>query len=175
MKTRRIIASLLLGLPLLGLGARADADAGRRGFRTFPYSATATGGVTTEATTICDNAGHCVTLNTETGTTFGGDLIGTGVTGSAVAISESGVLVINNTATVSGGVRQCGSGTFLYSVRGILDLTQSTLLVYTLDIVPGTGTGDLVGITGRAIGRVDLAVPGASPTVTGTVRCRPAA
>lgn len=95
--------------------------------------------------------------------TESGDLVGRAVQGNVYATTANGMYALGTAGSFDGMVKECGIGTFAYSGRGLLDAQLEGKVTYTL--VPGTGTGDLEGITGK----VDAMADG---TLAGVLRCR---
>ena len=104
----------------------------------------------------------CVSNSTVTATQSG-DVVGTTV--QALAVASNGIdqqhLPQTALGTFDGTVQGCGDGRFLYVGRGTLDFTDVTnpVVSMTYTIVEGSGTGALIGITGR----FEQAGPGTPP------------
>jgi hypothetical protein len=170
MKRLPLIAAAVLITTTLGLTTTADAS--DHGWQIIHHRGQVTGGQATDFGTACDPANQCVGLVRTVDVVFGGDDAGTGVQGNAFVVSPTGILVSTVTSTFVGTVKHCGTGTAVYTVVGSADLNKSSILHYIADIVPGTGTGDLTGITGHFTGATDVADPNSPATSDGTIRCR---
>lgn len=126
--------------------------------------------VTTEPT--CIPAGQCLAYS-QSQVTYTGELSGSASNrfalwaqleeGRPVRTSLNGILLF--TGTVAG----CGTGTFAFRSAG--DFTSTPPYINRLEVIDGTGTGDLEGITGRGETSLDGTPP--SGTVTWRFRCRP--
>ena len=91
---------------------------------------------------------NCVVIVTEPGFTLTGDLAGTGTEARVAVEAPTGISIIRGLGTFAGVVKACGSGTFVYSLSIRFDANTNTLRGGEYIISPGTGTGDLEGITG---------------------------
>jgi hypothetical protein len=95
-----------------------------------------------------------------------GDLQGKTVEVDTYSTTGSGIVAWQVSGTFSGSVRSCGSGTFLYSAKKLLPVSDLFSFVGEYVVDPGTGTGDFVGLTGTITGS-----PAGGP-YTATFRCR---
>ncbi len=169
MKHTRVIAAALVLAGGLGVAGNAGAQ-DHGGWKYVHHHATATG-TFTDVGTVCDTAGQCVVLADAADVVFGADDHGTGVQGTSRVISPTGEFVLTATSTFVGSIRGCGSGTIVLTLVGTADLNATTVMHYTADLVPATGTGDFAGISGHFIGSTDLADPNSPATSDGIVRC----
>jgi hypothetical protein len=75
-----------------------------------------------------------------------GDFVGTGVEAGTGAIANN-LVTGRGTGVFTGRVKRCGTGSFVYTQSTTADLTTNDArTIYTIS--PGSGTGELEGITG---------------------------
>lgn len=161
-----LVASLLVG-------ATPTEARERNGWATIPFRATSTGGAQEELAAECAPDGaSCIGSYRLTSPTFGGDLDGASIGAEIATISPSGTVSVRITSIFTGSVRGCGYGTVVYTNDGTFNSSTATSFRFALTIVPGTGTGDLQGLTGAAIGTTDLTDPSGTSTVVGALRCK---
>jgi hypothetical protein len=139
-----------VGLVSLPAVASAQGDSAKRQKVVFTPTDVVSEGV---GDPVCDAAGQCaffvkVTAN-ETG-----DLVGTVVQGIVYSFNTSNRAPFSASGAFTGSVKGCGSGGFLYTGRGVVDPATGDGPV-EFPIVEGSGTGDLVGISGVFRGRDD--------------------
>ena len=166
MRLRNVAVAVAIILPTVGLGGSALAD-GVGQFKKFPVSFTGgpdlpgavPGG---QLTTDCTSGGACVYgFNFGTGGTVAGDLVGDYVEVFAYgAPVGGGRTALTGTGGFTGSVKRCGTGSFVFTESGVVAADGSSFKG-TQTIFPGSGTGDLVGITGSW-----------SESFTGSVRCK---
>ncbi len=102
---------------------------------------------------------------------LGGDLTGTKVGTGTTTTSSTGTALIQQTAVFTGSVRGCGTGTITYTNHGVYHPGDTTF-TWVLTLETATGTGDFTGMSGAAIGHVDLTDPNATAVAVGKFRCR---
>jgi Protein of unknown function (DUF3224) len=136
------VALALIAVPFANPVRSAASDH----MRTLKLTTSSVSGAPTIGAPTCDPSGHCQ-LGYAITSTFSGDLTGTSKT-DGVTFVDPATLILKGTSMnlFSGSVKGCGTGTFVmhyplfdgvpgpYSVSGV--------------ILEGSGTGDLVGITG---------------------------
>ena len=114
---------------------------------------------------VCDASGRCSILVAGPGAVTG-SLTGTEV--STISGIAAGADVYSTSITsFTGTVEGCGTGAYIS--RATVDVIGGVSPPVEWEIIPGTGTGDLVGITGRGT------TTGSSDFITyvseGTIRC----
>ena len=171
MKHTRIIAAALVLAGSLGVGGNAAAG-DRSGFKIVRHHGISSGGTFGGFSEVCDSAGQCVDIVNAVDVTLGGDDNGTAVQGISQVTSSTGVFALTATSTYVGTERSCGTGTIVYTLVGTADFNTSTIMHFTADMVPGTGTGDFAGMTGHLVGSTDLADPNSPGVTDGLLRCR---
>jgi hypothetical protein len=152
------------------IGGSTDASGGR-GWTTIRFRGTDTGGTVQYSDPICDQSGNCVYVTHASGGQLGGDLDGTEVGTGLTTVATTGVAVIQQSAVFTGTVRGCGTGTVVYTNHGEA-MPGEAIFRWRLEIEPGTGTGDLTGMTGTAVGQLDTTDPAGVAIATGVFRCR---
>ena len=170
MRLRNVVVAVAISLPAVGLGGSALAD-GDGPFKKIPISFTAgpplPGGVPGgELTTDCTTGDACVAgFNFGTGGTVVGDFAGDYVEVFAFGTPEGGgASVVTGTGGFTGTVKRCGTGSFVWTEFGVVRADGS--FESTQTIFPGSGTGDLVGITGS------WKQSSTSDSLSGSVRCK---
>ena len=98
---------------------------------------------------VCDATGNCVVpysiVTTDPGS---GDIVGTSVlVGTGVQLPD-GSLYGNSTIKFTGTIKGCGSGSLAMRSTGF---NRGGATSGEIVIVPGSGTGDLVGIEGSGV------------------------
>ena len=166
MRLRNVAVAVAVILPTVGLGGNALAD-GNGQFKKVPVSfgpgpdlpGAVPGG---DLATDCTTGGVCVyAFHFGTGGTVTGDLMGDYVEVFAVgAPVGGGRAILTGTGGFTGSVKRCGTGSFVWTESSVVGADGSSKGTQT--IFPGSGTGDLVGITG-SWSTVDF---------TGSVRCK---
>ena len=172
MRTIQRIAAIAIAAAATttAIGGSTDASSGR-GWTTIHFRGTDTGGTTEYSDPICDASGNCVFVTHGSGGQLGGDLDGTEVGAGLTTVATTGVAVIQQSSVFTGTIRGCGTGTVVYTNHGVA-VPGEAIFRWAIVIEPGTGTGDLAGMTGNATGRLDLTDPAAVAVATGTFRCR---
>jgi len=170
MRLRNLVIVLAIILPTVGLGGNALAE-GNGQYKKVPVSFTGgpdnpgavPGGL---LTTNCTSGGACVSgFNFGTGGTVAGDLVGDYVEVFAVGSPVGGGRsILTGTGGFTGSVGRCGTGSFVFSESGVVKADGS--YEGTQTIFAGSGTGDLVGISGS------WEQSSSSATLTGSVRCK---
>ena len=170
MRLRNVAVAVAIILPAVALGGSALAD-GDGPFKKIPISFTAgpplpgavPGG---ELTTDCTSGGACVAgFNFGTGGTVVGDFAGDYVEVFAFGTpAGGGRSVVTGTGGFTGTVKRCGTGSFVWTEFGVARADGS--FEGTQTIFPGSGTGDLVGITGS------WKQSSTSANLSGSVRCK---
>lgn len=172
MKARMLVGALAVTLPAIGVGGTALGDDHGR-FRRVPISFSA--GVETGPpkllATICtptDEADptdvpECVyAAEIEPGNTVVGDLAGDFVEAfGATDPTADGLSFVAGVGAFEGEVKRCGRGAFFYT-----SVLTADAEYFQITIMPGSGTGDLAGITGS------FRQESGTPSVDGWVRCR---
>ena len=92
---------------------------------------------------------------------FAGDYVEVFAFGTPVGGGQS---VVTGTGGFTGSVKRCGTGSFVWTEIGVLRADGS--FESTQTIFPGSGTGDLVGITGS------WKQSSTSDSLSGSVRCK---
>jgi hypothetical protein len=170
MKYTRIAAAALVIASSLGTAGHAGAK-DHAGWKIVHHHGVASGGTFTDLGSVCDSAGQCVTVSDAVDVFLGGDDNGLATQGISAVTSNTGVFVLTALSTFVGTERSCGTGTIVYTLVGTADFNKSSIMYFTADLVPGTGTGDFTGMTGHLVGSTDLADPN-SPSITeGIERC----
>ena len=170
MRLRNVAVVVAIILPTVSLGGSALAD-GNGQFKKVPVSFTAgpelPGGTPGgELTTDCTSGGACVYgFNFGTGATVVGDIAGDYVEVYAFGVpAGGGRSVVTGSGGFTGTVKRCGTGSFVWTEFGVALPDGS--FEGTQTIFPGSGTGDLVGITGS------WKQSSTSDTLSGSVRCK---
>jgi hypothetical protein len=141
-----MVLALVAGL--VGFAGEAAASDGKR-WRTVDITFGVEGYDFPIGEQVCDPAAptNCVFDGRDDGYTFTGDLVGTGVEVRSASLAPTNIAIVRAVGTFAGTVKGCGSGTFVYTLAQRFELNNNTEEgAYT--IAPGTGTGDLEGITG---------------------------
>jgi hypothetical protein len=107
-------------------------------------------------TPVCDRAGHCLQPFSFTdGPPTTGDVAGTSVqSGTGIRLAD-GTIYANSIVVFAGTLRGCGTGTVAMRSTGVNRAGATSGII---EIVQGSGTGDLEGITGSGYvvnGRAD--------------------
>ena len=112
-----------------------------------------------QLTTDCTSGGACVAaFNFGTGGTVAGDLVGDYVEVFAVGgPAGGGRSILTGSGGYTGSVKRCGTGSFVWTESGVVGTDGS--YEGTQTIFPGSGTGDLVGITRQLAKLVQLGQP----------------
>ena len=164
---RTAIAVVCVG-STVGFGTRAGADDGWRRVRIE-------GGIESDNPTAtpfsCDAAGHCV-VGLSSVNTYTGGLAGSSASRSSVAFDQaSGLASITGFELITGHVAGCGDGSFT-ALGAITRLLQSPG-TGSVEVVAGSGSGDLVGLSGRGSFSVTPTGPtSATSTFSLVLRCR---
>jgi hypothetical protein len=167
MRLRRLAIMGVALAPVVGMAATADAgDGNARHWKRVHVTVTPSGPGFSFVDSFCDQTQPdiCVFMLKYPEVAQSGDLVGTSIEGDTSVTSASGLSVVAVTGSFAGTVKGCGTGTFLYSGRGTLDANLQGTLNY--QIAPGTGTGDLAGITGT------FETTTGDPTISGVLRCQ---
>jgi hypothetical protein len=153
MRRHRWATAGLALIPVLGMATTASAgDSSGKGWKKVHVSFTATNQEVTPLDFTCDlaDATVCVGASKITNVTQTGDLQGSTLQANAFGTTAAGVIAYNVSGTFIGSVKGCGTGTFAYSGRGLLDAELNGETVY--QIAKGSGTADLAGIGGTITG-----------------------
>ena len=121
----------------------------------------------------CDTSGdQCVSASSLTATQTG-DLQGSTAANQSIAYSYgTSVFPETQLGTFTGNVKGCGTGGFLY--HGFAPVDATTLqYTFTFMIVPGSGTGQLAGITG-VFTQTGSLIETTVPPLSGLLRCHAA-
>jgi hypothetical protein len=124
---------------------------------------------------VCDDAGHCARpFAIASAQASTGDVAGTGVQAGGGTLLPDGTIYANSVIVFSGTLGGCGTGSVVMRSTGF---NRAGVTSGDIEIVDGTGTGELTGIsgTGEVVdGRTD---PGGGGQGTGSivlkVRCTP--
>jgi Protein of unknown function (DUF3224) len=95
-----------------------------------------------------------------------GDLEGTAVQAGAAATLPDGTLYANSTLVFTGSIAGCGTGTVAMRSTGLNEGGETSGLV---EIVDGSGTGDLAAVSGRGTVTLGRAEPGGGGIAHGTI------
>jgi hypothetical protein len=167
MRLRRLTMLGMALLPVIGVAATAGAaDGGAdNGWKKVHASFTAEVPENNLLATECQESDPeiCLYISSNPNMTLAGDLVGSVDAATIVGTSPPGVLALGTVGTVVGTIKGCGSGTFTYFGESVLQPVGEIPLVSQL--VPGTGTGDLDGISGTITVNVD-------GSLTGVFRCK---
>jgi hypothetical protein len=145
---RALVAALAVAASLVGVGATAEARGGGEWTKiTVHFDVENYEYQTFDVP--CDPAApaNCVYISKIPAFQTTGDLVGTGVEGALASIAQTNLFIGTGIGMFSGTVRGCGTGTFVYLQATRFDITSNTGRTrYTIS--PGTGSGELEGITG---------------------------
>jgi hypothetical protein len=137
-------------LPVIGVAASASAADGAEttGWKKVRVSFTAVVPESNLLATECQESDPelCLYISSSPNMTLSGGMVGIVDAGTTVGTSPSGILALATVGTFVGTIEGCGAGTFLYIGTSIIQSDPTGPL--TDEVVPGTGTGDLEGITG---------------------------
>ena len=145
---RALLAAAAVAVGVVGIGARADASsAGRWKKITVHFDVVNYDVVPVE--TVCDPAvpTSCTLIAKHPGFSTTGSLVGTGVEANVGAIAGT-LATARGVGVFTGSVVGCGSGSFVYTNTLKVDLATGHFDEDSYSIEPGTGTGELEGITG---------------------------
>ncbi len=147
MRLRRLAMVGVALAPVLGMATTADAgEGGHRKKVAIQFGVENFNPEPTEQP--CDPAAPtaCLLGYQYSGFRTFGDFVGTGVEAGTGAIANNQVTA-RGTGVFTGRVKRCGTGSFVYTQSTTADLTAGTSrTIYTIS--PGSGTGQLEGITG---------------------------
>ncbi len=168
MRLRRMAMVGVALVPVLGMAATAGADAGGgpgKGWKKVHVSFTADVPESNLLAAECQESSPelCLYVSTNPNMVLSGDVVGTADAATTAGVSTSGVTALATAGTFAGTVKGCGSGTFIYFGTSVVEPGVEVPLISQL--VPGTGTGDLEGISGTITINVD-------GSLTGHFRCQ---
>jgi hypothetical protein len=152
----------------VGLAPRAGADDGGRPSRVSGAIEFADPVVSPLS---CDAALHCVVGLSATNQWSGG-LQGTSSSREIIAVDQTtGWATFESFELFTGHVQGCGDGSF--TMRGSISRSFPSPGTGTLEVLPGTGSGDLAGVRGRGTFSVTPTGPtSATSTFVLDLRCR---
>lgn len=136
------------GLLIAGLvGGQVDADGAPS--RAVKAEFTAESTPTSIGAIECSVAGHCIATYTIASTAYHGDVEATSITTGTLGIDQAtGAFEGSSYQLITGSVAGCGSGSFIVRLPSFIGRPPEPVTGRG-EIVPGSGTGRLTGITGR--------------------------
>ena len=170
MSRRVAVVGLAAGLALVPLSGAAASSGGRS--RSVQVDGTGVSDASAPIGLSCDSTSRCLVSTLIPGS-ISGDVMGvTTARGASYANLRTGDYFGNSVLTIAGAVDGCGEGSFTVSLAdfsGNLALSAPATGV----VVPGSGTGSLEGVSGRASFVFTPAAAGAGTyTYRMKLRCR---